>query len=624
MRLIDRTYDFGPSLPPGLTLLGAVQYILSTALDIEFDPENTDAAIRQRHLAEVAAAFDTALAHLATFSWYEREIRGAGERAYADPDPRYSEIAQIYTERIRAAGARLDAADTSVDPDTLYSAYVATEILADALRTGRSDCREYAGLDPGQIIETYGRAKAQKTYPEQAVVLTLHTRGALDPLVLAVAAAPTHTAELVRRRYYRAYVAARVEARRQAVFTVFFDTVIQSRGRTLEDGLAQLKAQPAPVQYDLVERVYDLYEMGLVAADADFGVPTKEEVDEAERFAAPPAEPRRRPPVSALPLENTVLNYRERTAYLTVGGLYFPSIMHYVLYCVSGKQYSLVADMSLLELNDAVPDPYRFLPDIAAYCFRAAYLNEFEGMGRKLLDDIAEAGAETPHAQGSLEQRVVFVFADAQAVVQRVAAYGPLPRPQALAGIVWAYNKRTAVLDKVLPLLRLGGAPLTLRQKSVVVSLSLGICLPGSIDMDDPLDKILFAATNSLVQPVLARHHSITPEKIVDYARRTHALAQPRSKLPRPVALPVEAIKHVLRIVEQLELDTARAVATALNIIAGETVAPAPEYDDNNALISMELAVAEAEAALINGFVQNIYRLANSDEIYRRIMFYAE
>jgi hypothetical protein len=647
MHLLERTYDFGPMLPPGITVLAAVKYLLSTTLGLPSSGDFEE-QYEKWYKDTLAEAFIEALEHLSVYPSYETAILSSAKGTYSEGP---MNVASIYTDTIRTVATKIAASKPrTYTTESVYNAFLAVNILTNLLRSGKSDCREYLELLPFEVVDVYGVSKARSEFPDVEVVYGIYKRDGLDSLTLQVLESPRSVAALVRKRYFRAYVASLEKIKKQSIFTVYFEKVCKDHGSSLDTGLAQLATIPVDEQLQLVDRVSDLHDLGIIDTSVTLAIPSEKEIDEVEGYTPEndSAKPRKEVEIHATSghIEKTILNYTRKVDVLHVDNIKFPSIAHYAYYCLSQKRYSAIVAEGKFIYPD-ISDPYVFLPPLNDYYYRVAHMNELEGLGRKFSEDLLSEAEGFPKAKLSEEKdsggyelfvdKRIQEFAQLSRTILHKTRNWSVQPPTAVGGesfapiligaVEWAYEKRRYVSDEMSQLVGIYPHFLsnTSPEKTALIALSLGVCIPASINMAESLDKILFETCYKLMGSVLALSPLISPEKVIDYARRSRHPPRLTTKLPRAIAHPAIALNYILRILRPLEEPNYNITHAAINVLSGRRISDnlKPVYDDYSKILTLELGIDPDSAALVNGFIAEIPSMDNSDDVYRRIVFYA-
>ena len=645
MHLLERTYDFGPMLPPGITVLAAVKYLLSTTLGLPSG--KFEEKYEKWDEDTLSEAFIEALEHLSVYPSYEAAILSSAKGTYSEGA---LNVASIYTDAVRTVATKIAASKPrTYTTESVYNAFLAVNILTNLLRSGKSDCREYLGLLPFEVVDVYGAAKARSDFPDVDVVYGIYKRGGLDSLTLQVLESPRSVAALVRKRYFRAYVASLEKIKKQSIFTAFFEKVCKDEDLSLDSGLSQLANLPAKEQVELVDRVADLHDLGIIDTTVTLAIPSEKEIDEVEGYTSDNLSVERNDNSTqpqkveihqtSIHIEKTILNYRRKTDVLHVDDIKFPSIAHYAYYCLSQKRYSVIVTEGRF-IDPEISDPYVFLPPLNDYYYRVAHMNELEGLGRKFTEDLISEDKTSDRSYDSFVDTRIHEFTElSKLILHKTKDWNVHPptvggggsgAPILLGAVEWAYEKRRYVSDEMSRLVGIHPSSLSeksTKEKTALIALSLGACIPTSINMTDSLDRILFDTCYKLMSSVLALSPLITPEKVIDYARRTRHPPRLVTKLPRAIAHPAVALNYISRILRPLE-DlgyTDNISYAAINVLSGRRISDKlkPVYDDYSKILSLELGIDADSAALVNGFIAEIPFMDNSDDIYRRIVFYA-
>jgi hypothetical protein len=658
MHVLERTYDFGSMLPPGITVISAVKYLLSINLGLPPPREETfEKQYEKWYHTTLSEAFIEALEHLSVYPSYEATILSCISGTYDDETN--GNVPKIYSEAVRTVATKIASSKPKTyTTESIYNAFIAVNILTNLLRAGKSDCKEYLGLLPFEVIEVYGVTKARSEFPDAEVVYGIYKRGGLDSLILQVLEYPRQATALVRKRYFRTYVATLEKIRKQSIFTIFFEKVAKDHGRkastwsqepeaprsqseqgdhgtSLESALNQLARLSEPEQKELMERVSDLHDMGIIDTKVTLTIPSEKEIDSVENYVINTSvSPKVTISESSINIAKTILNYRRNIDVLHVDDIKFPSIAHYAYYCLSRKRYSaIVARGSFIATE--ISDPYHFLPPLEDYFYRVAHMNELEGVGRKLTEDLVTPLSAPLSQVDEPINNNTFLFVDKKLyelvelsteILKETKKWISTTSTILLGGVVWAYKKRRYVCNEMARLVGIG--TYELNEKTALIALSLGVCIPSSIDMEDSLDKILFETCYNLMGSVLALNPLITPEKVIDYARRTSHPPRFATKLPRAIAYPAIALNYIMRVLTPLyngdSPPSFKMVDASINVLSGRVVGNVnPLYNDYTKILSLELGIDNNDAAIINGFIAEIPHIFNNDHIYRRIVFYA-
>lgn len=618
-------YDFGPGISSA-TVLEAVEYHVSAQLALPRRGAFSD-ELEARYEHMLADSFTTALEFLSVLPFYRAILLGAQNavyRRYPTPNRRADDI---YVEAASHLARKLAESETRTrDPDAVYTAYLAVTTLATLLRSGRGDCAEYVGLTPSEILDVYGIARARSENIDQATVHMLNARGLLDPLVFDAIDHPRSTADIVRRKHFRAYTAALERIKKTSIFTVYFETIVAKAYPHLaaaKDIITGQLALLSPTQQNaLVDRVYKLHQLGLIATTVTVDIPTETDIVAVEAFVPPP----HRSVVfdaATSDLSETWLNYTApigARGELYIDGMRFPTIAHYVYYVLIGKRYVFLKNTDGTYTDIPVlPAKYILISEPERTFNRSIAYNELHGVGAKITADLAQAGP----ADFSATAKDMFA-ADIDRMCHKAAARirtnPDLPAPTIPAAIKWV-NHRMKHMRRVLGELGINLEALPAAQRAAMQRLLVGDCVPPS-DSGNIMENIK-QTLYAMMCSVLALNSVIMPADVVDYARRHTVLPSAKSTIPRSIRFPVLAVKTIVDgLAQVMDADDYRRAQLAILVLTDKTADGIDEvYNDYTALIARALGISERAAALVNGFASTIQ--LGDDSVYRRIVFYS-
>lgn len=119
---------------------------------------------------------------------------------------------------------------------------------------------------------------------------------------------------------------------------------------------------------------------------------------------------------------------------------------------------------------------------------------------------------------------------------------------------------------------------------------------------------------------VITIDDSITPNIIIEYARRNISLPKIKSMLPVSIKYTVCAINNIYKILYTLlNGDEYTAIKYSIFVLSSEI--PSERLDNSYTdLISKELNISKTNAELVNGFLDSIK--SSDDLIHRKVLFY--
>lgn len=616
-----RLYDFGPSMPVGITLASAVTRILSTTIGLPGETD-FDTELENLYRETLSRGFTTALEFLSGIPTYNKILLDMQHVVYEPA----SAVGQLYADAVRRVSNKIhESIPVVYNPDTVYTAYLATSIMVALLRSGKDDCSKYIGLVPASIVDVYGEVKAISENISKESVITLHERGLLDNTVLQVLQHPTSAANIVRKHYFRTYARVLEDIKRQSIFSTFFETLVKQKYPDLVSKADVISQQMNTVdletQYELVDRVYRLYTLGLIVSRIDIAIPTEDAIKEVESFVLPIRVQNTKSVGIVLNVAGTLLDFTAHTPNLYVNEMHFPTIAHYVYYLLKNKQYNSVYNHGTFIPTPDISDKYIIVPDMYESFHRALYSNEIYGIGPKITDDLANETINTDASIFDSERLVIVVTAmcaDTSRLLKEnkdLLASKPVI-PAALQWTTMRLDQMYSVYDK----LQFNHASMTPEQRHALYMLFLGPCATESTSSGDLFLQIK-TTLYSTMRDVLKISPYILPNTVVQYARRTLSLPNTKDILPRAIRYPVLAIKNIINILSPAITSRNDAAGIAIYILSGHK--PTSEIrNDFTKLVSSELGIDSDAAAKVMGFVSSIG--LDSDEIHRRVIFYSQ
>lgn len=616
-----RLYDFGPDMPVGITLASAVTRILSATIGLPGETD-FDTELENRYSETLSGGFTTALEFLSGIPTY-RKLLTDMQHAIYEPA---SAVGQLYAGAVRGVSNKIHESMPAVyNSDTVYAAYLATSIMVTLLRSGKDDCAKYIGLVPASIVDIYGEVKASGENISKESVITLYERGLLDNTVLQVLQHPTSAANIVRKHYFRAYARVLEDIKRQSIFSTFFEALVKQKYPDLVSKADEISEQMSTVdlatQYELVDRVYRLYTLGLIVSRIDIDIPSEDAIKEVESFVLPMRVQPAKSVSIVLNVAGTLLDFTAHTPNLYIDEMHFPTVAHYVYYLLKNKQYNAVYNHGTFIPTPDISDKYILVPDMYESFHRALYSNEIYGIGPKITDELATETIKVDASIFDAERLGVVVTAmcaDTSRLLKEnkdLLASKPVI-PAALQWTAMRLDQMYSVYDK----LQFNHTNMTPEQRHALYMLFLGPCATASASTGDLFLQIKTALYTTM-RDVLKISPYILPDTVVQYARRTLSLPDTKDRIPRAIRYPVLAIKNIINILSPAITSRNDAVRIAIFILSGHQ--PASEIrNDFTKLVSSELAIDEDAAAKVLGFVSAIG--LDSDEIHRRVIFYSQ
>lgn len=614
-----RLYDFGPDMPVGITLAHAVTRILSATIGLPGETDfNTE--LENMYTDTLTRGFTTALEFLSGISTYKKLLVDMRNAVYEPA----SAVGQVYAETVRRISEKIQESTVIYNMDTVYTTYLATSIMLTLLRTGKDDCSKYIGLFPSSIVDVYGEMKARSENISKDAVIELYEKGMLDKIVLQVLQHPESAANIVRKQYFRTYASALENIKRQSIFSAFFQNLVEKKYPDMAsktDAIAeQMNALSMSTQYELVDRVYRLYTMGLIVSHVDIDIPSEDVIKQVEAFVLPSTPAVVKTDTIATNVAGTILDFNAHTPNLYINELHFPTISHYVYYLLKNSRYREISDGVNFIPTPDISDKYILVPDMYESFHRALFSNEIYGIGPKISDDLVN---ETIEVDTSIPDRLVIVVSAMCADTSRILKENQdliASRPVIPAAIHWVLGRMDqmyAVYDK----LQFNHVNMTAEQRRALYMLFLGPCADATDSASGDLFSQIKTKLYTTMRDVLKISPYILPDTVIQYARRTLSLPDTKDTLPRAIRYPVLAVKNIINILSPVITSRDNAADIAIYILSGRQ--PTSEIsNDYTKLISSQLNISENAAAKVNGFVSSIG--LDNDDIHRRIIFYSQ
>lgn len=623
MSLHSKNYDYGSELPSGISICNAVKYQVSVALKLP-GLEVFEKELENRYEKVVSESFNTALDHLLVHKSYKNLIVKGQNAVYTSYFPGNSHLDKIYVDSLRSRSEKVLSLEKKThDIDVVYTTYLAVSILTDLLKQGKCSCDIYVGMYPFAIVESYGDHKARSMFLSKEVVTSMYKEGKLDKTVYDSLENPQHVTDIVRKVYFRSYSNALLNIKKDSIFSAFSEKVCREAYPDL-DVVSILRKQVADMTYQertkMVDRVYKLYELGIVSSNVDISIPSIEDVKSIEEKIIPYSPLEESSNKVVINFVDTKLNYSTLIKELYIDGLYFPTITHYVYYNLTGKKYShIYTDGKFISLPD-ISSMYIIVGDVSNYFHRAIFCNEVYGIGDKITSDLismSEEGNIIPVGNISkLEADVYDLCLSCSQLLKRNVDLVKLKKVLPVA-INWV-EYRMENMYHIYNLLQLQKHKLNSLQL-----LSLQKILSGSCVVSQKGDDIFSVTKKYLytnMRDILLKDSRMTPNDVVEYARRV-IVPNTRTNLPREISMGVSAVKYIYENLSVILRDSSDVdvIKYCVKLLSDQDKYDA-EYDDYTKLISKELSVSEGAAALVNGFLRNN---ANSDITHRRLLFYS-
>ena len=623
MSICVKKYDFGSELPSGISFPEVIKYQVSRVLRLPgidvFEKE-----LRERYDQVVAESFNTAIEHLIVHNSFKKLLEQGLDAVYTSYIADNGDIDKIYTACIKSRAEKVrDAGSRAHDPDQVYTTYLAVSILTDLLREGKDSCETYIGMYPFSIVNAYGDHRARSTFISQELVLKMYTNGTLDKPVYDALDNPENTAKIVRKVYFKAYADALIHIKKVGIFTVFAEKTAKSAHPDL-DVSTVLRQQLSELSYKdkslLIDKVYRLHELGIIASNVDITTPSKDDVDQVVSQPIPSTRK-----VSfdgnVINFADTALNYTAHLHELYIDGLYFPTISHYVYYVLAGKKYTRIYANEKFVPTPSITSAYILVGDITSYFNRAILCNEIYGIGDKYTHDVYSLEDTEYDAiianKSPLDDEIAELAIVSSQLLKRNADLFKLKKviPSAISWV----ESRMDVAHYVYNILPIQQQSLTSQQLGALQRLLSGSCAPStpSGDVFSEIKKHMYVA----MRDILLKDSRLTPSDVLEYARRVVS-PKIKSKLPREISHAVMAVKYVLANLSVIlaSTDPTVLVRYAFKIISGKESSEA-KYDDYTKIIAQELGVSEQAAALVNGFIGAIN--LDDDVTHRRVTFYS-
>lgn len=248
-------------------------------------------------------------------------------------DKNLSGIITKVFENYRDEAHMSSASKKQVDRNTLYSAYLAYNVLKDMLVSGVDDCRQYVGLSPFEILSLYGHNRAIRNNVDRDTVVMMYEKSILDPNVRIVLQYPTSCAGIARKNYIKTYAARVLMINKHAVFSAVLRDVAG------EEISADMISKLINTRPDLVERVFILASRGVISAKALRTVPTKDEIENIVSYDHASSQHGVKKEGSGAGRETYIIErgspldpFSFHGSMLYIDNMTFPTLFHYCVY----------------------------------------------------------------------------------------------------------------------------------------------------------------------------------------------------------------------------------------------------------------------------------------------------
>jgi hypothetical protein len=599
-------FDYGNYLPSGITLLEAIKYQLSVKLKLK-GVDDFETELEERYTDTVLESFTTALETLATKKKYKDLLFAMG-----NPVGKDTKVDSLYVQAIKNTRYRMvEVYGEQYDPDNIFNAYIAVSILTALLKGGKSDCSEYIGMNYYSIIDVYGRGKALSESISQDAVLELWKKGLVSKSVNDVLKYPYETANIVRKENIRSFKSTLEYIYKTTVLNVFLDHVIEQKFPDIDPQDA-IKAAFSTIsineQANLMERVFDLHEMGLVASNVKINIPSEETVQEIESFVPNTVNPKQVITYDPIPFSNTILDFDYMLPDLYIDGLVFQSIKHYVYYKLTGKIYTK-------QEVPRIDNKYLLIPDISKMFNYAVSANEFHGIGVKILDQLYKSRNVKCSQKDPITLEIKNLLVHALDLYDDNKDIVGSKIPSALEWL----DQRTSYMKEIIKML--GVRNITPDQRKSLTELLTGTCVTYKSDVSE-LENIRQSLYAMMIS-VISLHPSIRPYDVTQYSRKFVLYPREESTLPMQIRYPVTALKRIIELLKVIipNSSTTSHVRTAIGIITGFKPLKPAERDDFSYIISSYLDIPVEDADIVVSFVKNIK--LEDDDTQRRVLFYS-
>lgn len=599
-------FDYGNYLPSGITLLDAVKYQLSVKLKLKGVNDFED-ELEDRYIDVLLESFGNALDHLTTRKKYKDLLFSMG-----NPVGKDSKIDKLYVQAIKNTRYRMiQVYGEQYDPDNVFNAYLAVSILTGMLKGGKSDCSEYIGMNYYSIIDVYGRGKALSESISQDAVLLLWKKGLIGKSLIDVLNHPNDTANIVRKENIRAFKSTLEYIYKTTVFNVFLEHVIETKFPDIDpqDAIsAAFSTISLNEQNNLMERVFDLHEMGLVASSVKINIPSEETVKEIESFVPDVSNPNQVFSYEPVAFSGTIIDLDYVQPDLYIEGISFPTIKHYVYYKLTGARYSRPE-------IPKIDNKYLLIPDISKMFNYAVSANEFHGIGVKILDQLYKSRNVKCTQKDPITAEIKTLLMHALDLYDNNKDIVGSKIPSALEWL----DERTSYMKEIIKML--GVRNITSDQQKALTELLAGTCVTYKSGVSE-LENIRQSLYAMMIS-VISLHPSIRPYDVIQYSRKYALYPREESNLPMQIRYPVTALKRIIDLLKVISPGSSSTthVRNAIGIITGFKPLKSAQRDDFSYIISSYLDVPIEDADIVVSFVNNI-RLED-DDIQRRVLFYS-
>lgn len=615
----DVKYNFGSA--GTVTIYEAVEYFISTSIALAGEKPFME-ELEERHRKIVHRAFVTAIEAVAKQTRFQRLVESLDNFAYTSEES--TSLDNIFVEAVKSVRDMLWRSNPVRGVDEgLYDAYVVVNLMENHLRTGKSDCSQFIGLTPSEIIDVYGKAHVLSENPPEDVVLKMNARGTLDALVYSVARKPVHAAQLVRKQFIRSYAKARTAILKRSVFTVFFESVISRTYSNIENKRSAIQKALSSIsvtkQLSIMDRVYKLYKLGIISVpDFDVGklqIPSAEDINSIETYVAPPVASFAPVSTEFTYLEDTDLRY-DNVVNVYIDNMKFSTIADYVAYTITGKR---VYEFPLYDVDMGVGSPYSLVStELYDRCLnKAFYENEVGNTGKKLSKSLFRKSFSEYSGNDLIRQKVSHDCVTFGHLLQSNPEF-VASDPILFSAVFWV-NARMFEIETTADIVDDIASKGTV---SDIARILIGKCID---NISAPILKSIKLGLYKMMRDVLVLNSDISPRDVVEFARRTVTVPEKASAVPRQIRNTVFAVSRVSEALKKVsDVDEYLITIYAVNVIVGAYIEN-PEaveiYDEDAGIIARELGVSEKTAAFVNGFAKTLS--PDNDQIQRKILFFS-
>src|SRR5690606_13525885 len=445
----------------------------------------------------------------------------------------------------------------------------------------------------------------------QDAVLTLWKRGLVSKTLTDVLKYPNDTANIVRKENIRTFKSTLEYIYKTTVFNVFIEHVIENKFPDIDPQEA-IKSAFSTIslteQNNLMERVFELHVMGLVASNVKINIPSDETVQDIESFVPTSSKQSEVIVYDPIPFSGTILDFNYQLPDLYIDGFVFPTIKHYVYYKLTGTRYAR-AEVPKID------NKYLIVPDLSKMFNYAVSANEFHGIGIKILDQLYTSRSIKCSHKDPITLEIKNLLIHALDLYDKNKDIVGSKIPSALEWL----DERTSYMREIIKML--GVRNITPDQRKALTELLAGTCVTYKSGVSE-LENIRQSLYAMMIS-VISLHPSIRPYDVTQYSRKYSLYPREESTLPLQIRYPVTALKRIIGLLQLINPSSSSTsqVRNAIEIITGFKPLKSAERDDFSYIISSFLNAPIEDADIVVAFLNDIK--LEDDDTQRRVLFYS-